>query len=410
MSTLQIDRKASRWTARAKSIPEIEAQLSRIWSEAADTAREAQLHARERDELRGDPHLAGYMDESHDVRVRTRTSVLTLVIVASTPETVDRAMSAVGLLAGRHPSRAIVVAPGDPDGPATVDAQIFAACQLSEQGGSETCTEQILLRTGGELSQHIAETIAPLIIHDLPCVLWWADDPPIGRPHFRELREECDRMLVDSGSFSGDGSRRLAALAAVVAEHRTVVHDIGWMRLTLWRELLAGLFDHPLLTPSLAQVRSLRIDIAMPTSTFRVTKAACFAGWLAATLGWDHVRPMEPQRGDTGMVGAYRQGRHEVRIEFRQVPADPGPALRHPGHIVGIEMELGSRSEVRARVTRHEDHLLASADWKGAQVTRRAGRLEPFGEAPYLAEALDGSAQDMVFARSLTAATRLIGG
>ncbi|CAN5548529.1 glucose-6-phosphate dehydrogenase assembly protein OpcA [soil metagenome] len=402
---------APQWRARAHSIADIEASLSRIWSDAAQEAEEAGLSQGERADARGDPHLAAHMDEARDVRVRTRTSVLTLVVVATRPETVDRAMDAVRLLASRHPSRAILLAPGDPDGPPTVDAQIYAACHLSDAGNSETCTEQILVRIGGELNQHLAATVAPLLIHDLPCVLWWPDDPPIGRPHFRQLREQSDRLLVDSGSFGGDGRKRLAALASIVAEDRTVVHDIGWMRLTLWRELFAGLFDHPLLTPELARVHSLRIDVARPSDTFRITKAATFAGWLSTMLDWDLDRPMEQRRGSDSLVGAFRQGRHEVKVEFRPVNTRGERTLRFPGHMVRVEMELGSaRSPVRVRVTRHEDHLLATADWKGAQVTRRAGRLEPFGEAPYLAEALEATGADLIFERSLARATRLVGG
>jgi hypothetical protein len=78
---------------------------------------------------------------------------------------------------------------------------------------------------------------------------------------------------------------------------------------------------------------------------------------------------------------------------------------------VRVEMELGRRGhEMRARVTRQADHLLATAEWRGAQVTRRAGRLEPFGEAPYLAEALDSGGPDRIFEGALVRATRLLGG
>ncbi|MGI8703972.1 MAG: glucose-6-phosphate dehydrogenase assembly protein OpcA, partial [Candidatus Limnocylindrales bacterium] len=250
-----------RWQARATSVKEIEQELSRIWSEAAREIRDAGVGTHQRAEAMGDPRLSGLMNEFDDVRVRTRTSVLTLVVVASRPETAERAMDAVNHLASRHPSRAIILAPGDPDGPATVDAQIFANCRLSDSGASETCTEEILVRTGGELMQHLTGVVAPLLIHDLPVVLWWPDDPPIGSRPFRELTETSDRLLVDSGAFREDGAKRLTGLAAVVADGQTV-RDIGWMRLTLWRELLAGLFDHPLLLPELSAIKTLRIDIS----------------------------------------------------------------------------------------------------------------------------------------------------
>jgi glucose-6-phosphate dehydrogenase assembly protein OpcA len=197
----------------------------------------------------------------------------------------------------------------------------------------------------------------------------------------------------------------------VVADRDQIVYDIGWMRLTLWRELLAGLFDHPLLLRELAAVRSLRIDVSRPGEVFRLTKAACFAGWLAERLGWQLERPLEPKRATESLFGAFRAGRHEVKVEFRPVGTGGGRSLRAPGSLVRVELALGRRGhDLTARVTRQADHLLATAEWGGAQITRRAGRLEPFGEAPYLAEALDAGGPDRIFEGALVRATRLLGG
>jgi glucose-6-phosphate dehydrogenase assembly protein OpcA len=409
MAAGQTSHVGDRWHARATTIREIEQQLLRIWSEAAREARSASVPADVTAHNRGDPRLGGLLDASEDVRVRTRSSVLTLLVVAPRPETVDRTMDAINLLAGRHPSRAVVLAPGDPDGPATVDAQIFAHCRLSERGQGETCTEQILLRTGGEIVEHLTGVIAPLLIHDLPVVLWWPDDPPIGSHPFRELAGMADRLLVDSGTFREDGARRLTALAAVVSEGRPTVHDIGWMRLRLWRELLAGLFDHPLLTAQLNHIKSLRIDISKPGDTFRITKAASFAGWLAATLGWQVAESLS--RSDHGpATGLFRSGRRRIPVEIRPIAPGNDRALRSPGSLVRVELDLTAGGhDIRARVTRQEDHLLATAEWDGAHIARRAGRLEPFGEAPYVAEALDGPVADRSFEAAIVHAARLLG-
>jgi glucose-6-phosphate dehydrogenase assembly protein OpcA len=402
------DADAQLWRGRANSIKGIEQELSRIWSAAADNLDERAGERRE--QARGEPQLAGRMDEPGDVRVRTRTSVLTLLVVASKPETTDRCMHAVGLLSTRHPSRAIILAPGDPDGPPTIDAHIYARCQLSKNRTSETCTEEIYLRTGGEIVQHLTGVVAPLLVHDLPVVLWWPDDPPIGSRPFRELLETSDRLLVDSGTFREDGSKRLVGLAAVVAEGRPTVYDIGWMRQTLWRELLAGLFDHPLLLRELDHIRSIRIDISRPGDTLRITKAACFAGWMASALGMEIGTPMQKAADSESLFGSLRQGRHQVKVEFRPVRTWADPNVRWPGSLTRVELDLGrGRHDIRARVTRSADHLLATADWAGARVTRRGGRLEPFGEAPYIAEALDATGADRVFERSLAMAARLVG-
>lgn len=411
-SALPTDESASsRWQIRAHSIPECVAKLSQIWSSAAEHAEEEHISDEERQAALGDPRLAGRLDTHESVRVRTRTSVLTLVVVAPRPETAERAMAAINALQQRHPSRAIVVSPGDFDGPATTDAHIYAECKLSDRSGAEICTEQLYIKTGGELSQHLARVVQPLLIHDLPVVLWWPDDPAFGTKQFQQIVGVADRLLVDSGGFRDDGTRRLAGLAAVVSDG-VVVSDIGWLRLTLWRTLMAGLFDHPLLARELDHIRHLRIDVAKPGTVFRMAKAAYFVGWLAAMLGWEVGRPLvRPPDPDDPATGTFRAGRREIGVEIRPVRATLDRALRAAGSLVRVEVETSrARSAVRARISRQQDHLLATADWNGAQVQRRAGRLEPFDETPFVAEALERPGLDRVFERSLIRAVRFSSG
>jgi len=405
---------AQRWHVRANSIGETVQRLSQIWGGVAREAQAEEMSESERTNLRSDPHLMGRFrearsaaDERSELRIRTRTSVLTLVVVAPAPETAERAMAAVSALAARHPSRSIVLSPSDPDGPAAFDAHIYAACQLAAGGTSEICTEEILIKTGGELAQHLGTAVAPLLIHDLPVVLWWPDDVPFGSRGFRQLAETCDRLLLDSGQFRDDGAQRLLGLQRAVREG-LVVHDIGWMRGMLWRELLAGIFDHPLLTRELASIRRLRIDVARPGNTTRLARAATFAGWLAAMLDWTVMEPMEPR--DERFHGMFRAGRREIPVEFRPVSVGVDGSIRSAGSLVRVEVEASHvKAMTRVRVTRQSDHLLATADWNGAQVARRAARLEPFDETPFLAEALDRTSRDRAFERALAVAARLLG-
>ena len=386
---LELDSSTSRWHVRARSISECVAQLGQVWTMAAEKNE--------------------HDDPSGVMRVRMRTSVLTLVVVAPRPEIAERALAAINALHQRHPSRAIVVSPADPDGPSTLDAHIYAECQLSDRSDAEMCTEQILIKTGGELSQHLSRVVTPLLIHDLPVVLWWPDDPAFGLRHFADVVGTADRLLVDSGSFNEDGGKRLAGLATVVSEGVSVT-DIGWLRLTLWRELLAGLFDHPLLTRELDHIRSVRIDFARPTSTVRVSKAAFYLGWLASRLSWEVAKPLAYGRGDEDVLrGSFRVGRREIAVELRPVRATLDGSQRAAGSLVRVDIEATrAKSTVRARITRQADHLLATADWNGAQVSRRAGRLEPFDETPFIAEALERPGPDRNFEQALIRAVRLV--
>jgi glucose-6-phosphate dehydrogenase assembly protein OpcA len=403
----------ARWQVRTTSIAETLQELSRIWGVVAHRLAAAPSE-RARAHHRGDRRLAARLAEAEDrdadsLKVRTRTSVLTLIVVADTEETRARATAAVSALAGRHPSRAIILAPGDPDGPSTFEARIDAACQVPPRGTTEICTEEIVLRVGGELAQHLSSTVAPLTIHDLPAVLWWPDDAPFGSPVFEDLAEGCDRVLVDSGGFRGDGVASLVRMAeAVSAGH--VVHDIAWMRLELWRELLAGLFDHPLLQPELRRLTSIRVDVARPGSVTRLTRAVLFIGWLGAMLDWQVEQPLQLDE-DGSYQGILRSGRRQIPVELRPVGSTIDGPVRGTGSLVRVDLEASRvRTMLRVRVTRQSDHLLATADWNGAPVARRPARLEAFDETPFLAEALDRTGHDPVFELALERAVRFTSG
>jgi len=398
----------SRWHVRARSLRECTDQLDAIWSSAATDAHE--LTYDELETAMGDPRLSGHLDKHGSVRVRMRTSVLTLIVMAPRPEIAERAMAVINDLRQRHPSRAIVIAPSDPDGPAWMDAHIYAACHLRDRSDVEVCTEELLIKAGGELAQHPARVVAPLLIHDLPAVLWWPDDPSFGTRPFREIVGIADRLLVDSGSFAESGTGRLAGLAEVVREG-VAVSDIGWLRLALWRELMAGMFDHPLLTRELDHIRSIRLDVARPGETFRLTKAVYYVGWLAAMLGWEVTRPLHEVADGDGVQGTFRGRRHQVKVDIRAGRSGTEGAHLGAGSLVRVEIESSRPGHaVRARITRQRDHLLATADWNGAQVNRRAGQLEEFSETPFVAEALERPGLDRIFERSLLRAVHFSGG
>ncbi|MEA2025616.1 MAG: glucose-6-phosphate dehydrogenase assembly protein OpcA, partial [Chloroflexota bacterium] len=283
-----------RWHVRTGSIRATTDALSSLWGRVAEEARHEAIGGAAGHALaHGDPRLASHMpgDDDDGVRLRTRTSVLTLVVVAPRPELVERAMATVSLLASRHPSRAVVLSPIDADGPASFEAHIYASCQLPERGSTEICTEEILIKAGGELAQHLSSTVAPLLIHDLPVVLWWPDDVPFGRADFADLADECDRLFVDSGHFRDHGLDRLVGMSDAVYGG-LVVHDVSWMRLMLWRELLASCFDHPLLMRELKHLRSIRIDVARPGGEVRLSRAVLFVGWLMSRLRLQVTKPL----------------------------------------------------------------------------------------------------------------------
>jgi hypothetical protein len=264
-----------RWTARAGSVDEVERELTRIWATA---------------------DLEVQTPDGPERRIAARSSVLNLVVVARRPELGVRAAATVAGLTGRHPSRTLILAAVDPDGPSSLDARVEAACRLPTPETFESCTEVIHLALGGEAGRHLAASVAPLLVHDLPVVVWWPGDPPLGSPQARDLLDLADRLVVDGSRWSGDGLGRLGQLARLTARGEPAVFDFAVVRQARWREAIAAVFDRAEFLPFLRSIRAIDVSYASrpdtPVGTTNVVKPIYHLAWLASRLGLTVEEPL----------------------------------------------------------------------------------------------------------------------
>lgn len=325
-----------RWSGRAASIAEIEEELSRIWSSTTLTV----------------PGPEG--EERH---VAARTSVLNLVVVARNPELGEHAAAIVGRLAGRHPSRTLILTSADPDGPSWLDARIQAQCMLPRADAPETCAELIHLSAGGESGRHLGAIVAPLLVHDLPVAVWWPGDPPFASTSFRELVGLADRLVVDGSSWSGSGLDRLAGLGPWLAEPRLEVVDLALLRQSRWREAIASAFDLPSLLPFVRSVREIRVTYAAGADTeTNVAKPVYHVAWLASRLGLAVGAPLS--RSPEGGYDA-RLRRRRRAIPVRLKPAES-------------PLSAGTTLEVELRAARRGTELVVDVAADGEAVVVRA--------------------------------------
>jgi glucose-6-phosphate dehydrogenase assembly protein OpcA len=167
-------------------------------------------------------------------RAAVRTSVVTLVVVTSDADTTDEILDVVRSLGTRHPSRAVVLDAGDPEGHG-IDAA--AAVHITERDGHLVCFEDVVLRVRGRARWHLDSVVEPLSLPELPVVVWHPSSvPSLGDP----LLAVADRVLVDSRFLPGEEDllRQIHS-----ASRRRPIIDLSWVRLTAWRSLLASLFD-----------------------------------------------------------------------------------------------------------------------------------------------------------------------
>ena len=254
----------------------------------------------------------------------TRTSVLTLVIVASERASALRAQAAVHELAGRHPARVItlVLDPAAVEGAPGIDAEIHLLGGSAE--GKELWFEDIELDVHGPVVGHLDSLLEPLTLSDLPVVVWFVDRlPSLDDP----LLLAADSLLVDARALDDVGA--LAALVDLCAGRAVV--DLSWVRLRPWRLLLAGLFEGPAFRPFVGAVR--RSSVAGRTGP-----RLLLDGWLADRLGLpdasrhveaaDHVHIRlwcETDAGERATFSVVREG--DVRRVVARASIEGGPSV-----------------------------------------------------------------------------------
>lgn len=185
--------------------------------------------------------------------------VLTLVVVVDQQRyklVHDSAREA----AREHPSRMLLVVSGSGK-----TSQLDAEVHL----GEDVPGEMIILHLNGELREHPASVVMPLLLPDSPVVAWWPGKAPL-HPAEDPIGALAHRRITDA---MGDATP-LKAL-----EDRTVSHapgdtDLAWTRLTGWRALLTAALDQFPTTITGATVAAARNNAS----------ANLMAAWLESRL------------------------------------------------------------------------------------------------------------------------------
>ncbi|RIJ71008.1 glucose-6-phosphate dehydrogenase assembly protein OpcA [Nakamurella silvestris] len=194
--------------------------------------------------------------------------VLTLVIVTDEGGSED-AIDAANAASFEHPCRVIVVAKGNKRGAARLDAQIRV-------GGDAGASEVIVLRLFGELVDHAASAMVPLLLPDAPIVAWWPHESP-EVPADDPIGRLAQRRVTDAAACK----RPHQALMSRITTYRAGDTDLSWTRLTNWRGLLAAALDQP----PYEKVTAVRVAGAPDSPSTDL-----LAGWLALQLKCPVVR------------------------------------------------------------------------------------------------------------------------
>jgi glucose-6-phosphate dehydrogenase assembly protein OpcA len=356
----------------------IERELNELWKQANDSHNGDKRHS------------------------ATRTRVLSLIVVTRGDQAAEQATETIAKLTTRHPHRAIVVnaIPHSPKD--QLDVWVQAHCQLPQPGRARVCGEQITIEARGAAIDRVPNTILPLLVPDVPVMLWWMRGEPFDDPRFAKFGDLVDRMIVDSATFS----RPEAGLArmATLLESGIRISDLSWSRLTPWRELTAQFFDAPAQVAHLDELTQVAVDYEAEPNANDRSQALLLVAWLATRLGWRAAGPAS-QRGSITTLAMRRANTSEVTITLR--PTKPNEDVLD--RLAALTLE-SPRAKFSVERDRTPHCAVARAEIAGMPPLTRKVHLEQLDEAELIGEELRLLGQDQTFAEVLRVAAALVAG
>lgn len=221
-----------------------------------------------------------------------------------------------------HASRTVVLAV-EP-GRQKLDAVAMIASDVQPKAGEYALLRETVIVDVGDKHLKALDTIVdPLVIPDLPTVLW---SPHGHRQAVDVLLPLAQVVLLDSVD---EPDLHEALERAQELARKAYVVDLAWLRSTPWRERVAATFDPAHLRPELQTISAVTIR-HHPDST---AAALLLIGWLASRLGWEPARMLDRNGALVGKAHARRQ---DVAL---RVEAEPEQAVRG---LAGLTLETAS--------------------------------------------------------------------
>lgn len=203
------------------------------------------------------------------------SQVFTLVVVTD-PQNAPVTSSYAHAAGELHPSRVLLVIrdlTSEYVEGTGIDAEIHS--------GEAMPGDMVTLWLAGEAAKHTPSLILPLLLPELPVVIWLPGAFPDAFDA-SQIARLSTRRIVDT-SFTEDNS--IYELDRLVKIHEPGTTDMSWARLTRWRALLVAMLDQAKTVPSAASIKA-------PLTS---APAKLLGAWLEYKLGIKVE--LEPARG-----------------------------------------------------------------------------------------------------------------
>jgi glucose-6-phosphate dehydrogenase assembly protein OpcA len=368
------------------NLPQIETELAKLWGPAAEQIGGPELES---------PHV-------------TRIVLANLVVECLGGDCASLGPVLETVIA-RFPCRAIVVR-GSADPQRRIEAEVSALCHLPAPGLPQVCSERIVLRSGPNAVDLVPGAVRPLLEADLPMVLWWTGDPRRHEHLFRDLADECSRLILDLPDTGVQAGALRLGLDTTLCE---CSRDSAWFGLARWRELVAQFFDPPCNPNSLKRIAALHIDALSPNPSCPPRLAIWLVAWLAGQLGWKPTgQPVNsPGDSESTFVATFTGPAGDIAIEIitRPLPAALPATPRLATVVLTTRTPNGTETFRLRRPTPDSSAIHVEAQSLESCFLPRVIEAPELDAARRIAAALESSRLDPPFENALPIALWLMG-
>lgn len=293
-----------------------------------------------------------YAGKSDD-REPTVTRACSMNIILFVPAT-DVELQAIDVLDEitlKHPCRAILAMSRESE-VETLEAWVSARCHpVSGKRDKQICCEQIVVRWIGGGVEELASVVMPLVIHDLPVVMWWRA-PTLRRDYVERFVDGIDRLIVDS-LLEEDSLEFYKQLRSTVVDYKKelVVSDLNWRRVLPWRQSIAFSFEAAhggVESKMLHEIQNVKIKYAVrpdhkdEASLAHLNQSLHCIGWLASRLDWT---PTSAKRLEEGQLDVqFDASGKKVAVKLQKMPCD----VTTPGNILSVEITLADGTSINS--------------------------------------------------------------
>lgn len=327
----------------------------------------------------------------------TRACVHNLVIYAPGDRSETELSRMLSDLMVDQPGRVILVLSDEGVERNAMNAWVNAQCHRTSGQRQQVCSEQIVVRAGVDSISSLSSLVIPLLVPELPVFFWWRADLNDDWQYFEEVMENADRVIVDSARFSKPLESLRKLISIVKAEKgNTSFSDLNWGRITPWRQMIAGFFEHTACRNTVNSISSVDIQSYSPSGFS--TQAFLLACWLGARLKWN---PISGGNNVLLMESGGRQLRQRLFVRPPVAGAARGIAsvtLRTEKPPITFHMALDAGTR----------YLRGSVEMEGARPADTTVRLGAGAEDERLACELEILGRDRIFEETLALLERIL--